>query len=222
MPASVSVVAAPVHTSALRASGPTRAATPSEREDVAAVDDRGRQPQRRPSGVQRARAGSGEDQDEPGRGERQRDGGAPARPLAPERDGGHGDDRGERVEEQRQQRGVEALQRGEVAAGLGAVADGAEREGDADVAPRQRPQARGRASSRPRTARTARRRARTGRPAACRRSRPPRRRACRRSPSRRRRRRRRGRGGLRSEGMRPILAERTRSEPTLISDAMTQ
>ncbi len=55
------------------------------------------------------------------------------------------DDDREGVDEETEQRGVDALERGEVRARLGAVADGAERERDADVAPGHRPYATGRA-----------------------------------------------------------------------------
>ena len=157
-------------------------------EHVRAVDDRRRQPEQRPDHVELARRAR-EHEDEAAAGERDGDRGPATRALASERDGGDGHDHREDVDEQRQQRGVEPLERGEVAAGLRAVANGAEREGEADVAAARATAAR----VRRRAARAAPRRARSGSPGACRPWLPRHRRACRISPWRRTRRRRRGR-----------------------------
>jgi hypothetical protein len=110
---------------------------PGRGQDVGGVDDRGGHAEQRPDGIERPGARAGEDEDEAGRGDDEGAGLAAAGPLAAERDGGHRDHRGEGVEQQRQQPGVEALQGGEVGPGLRAVAHGAQRERDADVAPGQ-------------------------------------------------------------------------------------
>ena len=78
-------------------------------EDVGRVDDGGRDPQQRPHRIERPGARPGQHEDEAGRREHERAGLAPARPFAPERDRGDRDHRGEGVEQQRQQRRVEAL-----------------------------------------------------------------------------------------------------------------
>jgi hypothetical protein len=67
-------------------------------------------------------------------------------PLAPDRDRGGRDDGGERVEQQREQRGVDAVERGEVAAGLERVAARAEREAESEVAGLERADLAGRAA----------------------------------------------------------------------------
>ena len=175
-------------------------------QDVCGVDDRRPQPERRAQRVQRPRGGPRKDEHQAGRGEGQGDEGPAAGRLAPECDCGHRDHHRKGVDEQREQGGVETLQRREVAPGLSAVPDGAERERDADIPAWKRPQLRGRG---PRTINDQPEQhggePKPRRPGACPQSRPRRRRACRRPPSRRRRPRRRGREVLRLAGMRTIL-----------------
>ena len=65
---------------------------------------------------------------------------AGAEALPAERDRGGGDERGEGVEQQREQRGVDAAEGDEVAPGLERVAERAERQAGADVAGAERAQ----------------------------------------------------------------------------------
>jgi hypothetical protein len=88
--------------------------------------------------VDARRAAAGEHERDAAGGERQRAELAAARRLAPQREGGEGDERGIRVEQQRGEADVDALDGAEVEAGLDGVAGEAE----------QRRRARARAASR--------------------------------------------------------------------------
>jgi hypothetical protein len=122
---------------------------PVAHEDVRGVDDRGAEAERGAGGIERARPRAGHDERQPARREREGDEPARVRTLAAERDRRRGDQCRERVEEQRQQRRVDPLQRGEVAAGLERVRARAEREAGADVAARQARQAAAQRQQRP-------------------------------------------------------------------------
>ena len=172
-------------------------------EDVRRVDDSRAQPERDAERVERAGAGARDDKREAAEGQRQRGHLAAVELLAAERDRGDRDHRRERVEDERQQRRVDPLERGEEAARLERVADAAERESDADRRGARRRAARGAsAARRARAPRTAPPPSGSARRAACRPSRRRRRRACRRSPSTRTRPRRRGRGRCRTSACR--------------------
>ena len=106
-------------------------------EDVRGVDHRRREAQHDAEGIERPRPGAREDEDETCRGDHERGNGSAVRQLTAEHDRGDRDHRGERVEQQGEQRRVEALEGAEEGAGLGAVADAAERQGDGDVPARE-------------------------------------------------------------------------------------
>ena len=194
--------AAPVHTSVLSASGADARGDALRAEDVRAVDDRRRQPERGAERVERRRAAPASTSTRPVEASASATAVRRLGALAAEGDGGDRDDHREGVDEQREQRGVEPLERGEVAAGLARRSRRRRARARGRRRGAQRAQ-RGRRRAERRAATAARPRARSGSRAACRPSRPRRRRACRRSPSRRRRRRRRGRGA--APGMAAIL-----------------
>ena len=195
-PGAVSVIAAPVHTSVVSASASDARGDALRGQDVDGVDaGRAQRPGRWP----RAPASRPPRRPAPAamppqaRTSATRRAGAGLVALQDDRGHGHHDREG--VEHQRQQRRVHAVERGEVAAGLGAVAHRAEpqrqqprRGGRSPAAGRGRPMATRARATGPAPPR------RSGRTAASPPSSPPRRPACRTPPSRRRRRRRSGRG----------------------------
>src|ERR687898_1001339 len=70
-------------------------------QDVGAVDDRGPEPERGAERIERAGPGAGHNEREPAGGQDQGSQSPPVEPLAAEGHGGRGDDRRERVEQQR-------------------------------------------------------------------------------------------------------------------------
>ena len=107
-------------------------------EDVCAVRERRPKPQRDTDAVDVRGPRCAKDEHQPRRDETECERAASVEALAPERHRGNGDDRRERVQDERQQRCVEMLERGEIAPGLERVPTRAEAQSDHQITSRDR------------------------------------------------------------------------------------
>ncbi len=134
----MSETAAPVQTSVASMSAGTRRATPSLMRMYALYVNAAPSPERDADTVDVRGARCAEDEHQPCRYETECEHAAAVEALAPERHCGNGDDRRERVQDERQQRCVEMLERDEIAPRLERVPARAEPQSDRQITWRDR------------------------------------------------------------------------------------